>query len=270
MKDTASSADVDPQEIDRIKQGARWLWSQGDYPVIAKLLEAPAVELARRVARPGSKVLDVAAGNGNFALAAARLGAVVTATDFSPRMVELGRARSEAEGLRIEWLEADAEALSLPSASFDVAASVFGAIFAPRPELVASELFRVVRPGGTVAMVTYGAGYFERVSDLLGRFSTRPGLALPSPFLWGHQDEVRRRFAPYTQTIEFSRGALKPQYASLEDWRARFASANPPLMGMKAMLPAPAYEGLERDVWALYEETPESDYLTVVATNPRG
>src|SRR5690349_24459058 len=98
-------------EIDRIKQGSRWLWSQGDYPTIAKLLEAPASDLASRTVTPGSRVLDVAAGNGNFAIAAARLGAKVTATDFSPRMVELGRARSEAEGLDIVWLEADAEAL---------------------------------------------------------------------------------------------------------------------------------------------------------------
>ncbi len=256
-------------EIDRIKQGSRWLWSQGDYPVIARLLESPALDLAARIVSPRQRVLDVAAGNGNFALAAARRGAHVTATDFSPRMIELGQARSDAEGLQVEWLEADAESIPFPDRGFDVAASVFGAIFAPQPHLVARELFRVARPGGTVAMLNYGAGYFQRVSELIGRFSTASAPALPSPFLWGDEDEVRKRFAPYAEAIEFDRGTLRPRYESLDDWRSHFASANPPLRAMKAMLPAPAYEGLERDVWALYEEVPESDYLVVVATSLR-
>ncbi len=264
MKDTASP------DIVRIKQGSRWLWSQGDYPAIAKLLEAPAVELARRVTAPGSRVLDVAAGNGNFAIATARIGAQVTATDFSPRMVELGQARSDDEGVRVEWLEADAESLPFSDHYFDVAGSAFGAIFAPQPELVAKELFRVVRPGGTVAMVNYAGGYFQRLSEAIGRFSTSSAPPLPSPFLWGDEDEVRTRFAPYAEAIEFQRGTLRPRYESFDDWRTRFAAANPPLNAMRAMLPAPAYEGLERDAWALYEETPESDYLVVVATSPRG
>src|SRR5690348_11874920 len=124
------------------------------------MLEPEAIVLARRCVRPGMQVLDVAAGNGNFALEAARIGADVTASDLSPRMIELGEARSSAEGLRITWAEGDAEALPFPSSSFDVAASVFGAMFAPRPELVAAELFRVVKPGGVVAMMNYGMGGF--------------------------------------------------------------------------------------------------------------
>src|SRR5579864_8753666 len=130
-------------EIERIKLGSHWLWSQGDYPAIARLLEAPALGLAAGIVSPGLHVLDVAAGTGNFALAAAGRGGTVTATDFSPRMVEMGRARSEAAGARLTWQEADAESLPFPDGSFDVTASVFGAIFAPRPELVARELFRV-------------------------------------------------------------------------------------------------------------------------------
>jgi len=256
-------------EIDRIKQGSRWLWSQGDYPTIAKLLEAPASDLASRTVTPGSRVLDVAAGNGNFAIAAARLGAKVTATDFSPRMVELGRARSEAEGLDIVWLEADAEALPFAAHDFDVAASVFGAIFAPRPELVTAELFRVVRPDGTVAMVNYAGGYFRRLSELIGRFSTAT-TDLPSPFAWGEEDEVRKRFASHAATVDFDHGALHVRFESFADWHERFAAANPPLMAMRAILPPPAYEGLERDAWTLAQEHSDSDYLVVVATSPRG
>lgn len=259
-----------PPDLDRIKQGARWLWSQGHYPAIAEMLEAQAVDLARRCVTAGQDVLDVAAGNGNFALAAARLGARVTATDFAPRMLELGQARSEAAGLAVTWLEADAESLPFPDRAFDVVASTFGAIFAPRPELVASELFRVLRPGGTVAMVNYARGYFQRLSELIGGFSPTPAPDIPSPFLWGDEAEVRRRLARHAATVEIDRGTLRPRFESFDDWRARFAAANPPLMGMKAMLPPAAYEGLERDAWALFEETPGSDYLVVVATSLPG
>lgn len=262
--------DIDAADLDRVKQGSRWLWSQGDYPSIAELLEAPALELARRCVSPGTRVLDIAAGNGNFAIAAAHLGGRVTATDFAPRMVELGRARSDAEGLAVTWLEADAESLPFADHDFDLAASVFGAIFAPQPELVASEMFRVVRPGGTVAMVNYAGGYFQRLSELIGAFSTRTGPALPSPFEWGDEAEVRRRFAPHAVSIEIARGTLPVHFDSPADWRARFADANPPLMGMKAMLPAPAFEGLIRDAWALAEESSDSGYLVVLATSPRG
>src|SRR5579872_1806422 len=109
-------------EIDRIKQGSRWLWSQGDYPAIARLLEAPAIDLAARLVSPRQGVLDVAAGNGNFALAAAARGGDVTATDFSPRMVQLGRARSQLAGAQLTWQEADAESLPFPDGAFDVTA----------------------------------------------------------------------------------------------------------------------------------------------------
>jgi SAM-dependent methyltransferase len=262
--------DTAPSDLDLVKQGSRWLWSQGDYPAIAAFLEAPALELARRCVSPGMRVLDVAAGNGNFAVAAARLGADVTATDFSPRMVELGRARSAAEGLAVTWLEGDAESLPFADGDFDLAASVFGAIFAPRPDVVASEMFRVVRPGGTVTMATYAGGYFEKLSELIARFSTRSGPSLPSPFEWGDEAEVRRRFAAHAASIDFARGTIRLRFDSFDDWRARFADANPPLQAMKAMLPPPAHQGLIRDAWALAGGSPASDYLLIVATSPRG
>ncbi len=174
--------------IARIKFGARWLWAQGDYPRLAELLEPEAIRLARRCVRPDARVLDVGAGNGNFALEAARLGARVTATDFTPHMVDLGRKRSQLEGHEIVWAEGDAEALPFPDASFDLVASVFGAMFAPRPELVASELFRVVGPGGTVAMANYGmGGFLGRLSTVIAAYSTTPAATMPSPFLWATQ-----------------------------------------------------------------------------------
>ncbi|MDQ6722638.1 MAG: methyltransferase domain-containing protein, partial [Candidatus Dormibacteraeota bacterium] len=120
------------------------LWALGDYRLTAAFIEPDARALAARCGlMPGMAALDVAAGNGNFAIAAARTGAKVVATDLTPRMVDWGRERSATEGLDIEWREADAESLPFTDGQFDVVASTFGAQFAPRPEVVAGELFRV-------------------------------------------------------------------------------------------------------------------------------
>ncbi len=268
--------------LERIKQGAKWLWSQGDYTRLAILLEAPAQALAAACVTPGMKVLDVAAGNGNFALAAARLGAEVTASDVTAHMVELGRARSRAVGLDILWVEADAESLPFAATGFDLVASVFGAMFAPRPELVAAEMFRVVRPGGIVAMANYGSsGYLGRLSDLIGAFSSAPASPLPSPFLWGVEDEVRRRFDGLASELQFEPRTLTFTFSSLEAWRDEFAGVNPPLMALKQMLPPAAFDGLFAQAVALVEELNqahddtvvlESSYLVVTArklpTNP--
>src|ERR1700726_5233398 len=128
------------------------MWSLGDYRDLARYLQPHAETLAAAAdIRPGMDVLDVAAGNGNFAIAAAERGAHVTASDFSPKMIELGRARTAAEGIDIDWQEADAEQLAFPDAHKEVGAGAFAAMFAPRPERVAAELFRVVKPGGLVA-----------------------------------------------------------------------------------------------------------------------
>jgi len=259
----------------RIKQGAKWLWSQGDYTRLATLLEGPAQDLAMACVTPGAKVLDVAAGNGNFALAAARLGGVVTASDVTPHMVELGRARCRSDGLDIAWLAGDAEALPFAASSFELVASVFGAMFAPRPELVVAEMFRVARPGGMVAMAGYGsAGYLGRLSDLISAFSSAPPSALPSPFLWGDADEVRRRLAGRASRLEIEPRTLTFRFDSMEDWRDRFANVNPPLMALKQMLPPAAFESLTAQAVALVDELNqardgsvvlESSYLVVVA-----
>jgi len=259
----------------RIKQGAKWLWSQGDYSRLATLIEAEAQALAASCVSRGIDVLDVGAGNGNFALAATRLGAAVTASDVTRHMVQLGRERSRSTGHGVRWVEADAEALPFAASSFDVVASVFGAMFAPRPELVAAELFRVARPGGVVAMANYGAGgYLGRLSDLIGAFSSPTPSPLPSPFLWGDGDEVRRRFSGLASELEIEPRTLTFRFESMEAWREEFAGTNPPLMALKAMLPPPAFDGLMDRARALVEELNqgddgsvvlESSYLSVIA-----
>ena len=145
-------------DVDQIKQRQAMVWGQGDYSVLSEQLRPqPSSCVTPCAVSAGQEVLDVAAGDGNFALACAQEGASVVASDISPGMVERGRARAAAEGYDIEWLEADAEELPFEDERFDCVGSVFGAMIAPRPERVAAELFRVVRPGGTVGMTAWRA-----------------------------------------------------------------------------------------------------------------
>ena len=144
---------MDDADLDGLKERAREVWGLGDYHQVAQLTLPAARALVDACAiSAGQEVLDVAAGDGNLALLAAEEGASVVASDISPGQVERGRARTAAEGVDVEWVEADVEELPFEDGRFDCCASVFGAMFAPRPEVAAAEMFRVVRPGGTVGL----------------------------------------------------------------------------------------------------------------------
>jgi ubiquinone/menaquinone biosynthesis C-methylase UbiE len=246
------------------------MWSLGDYSRLAEVLEPHAEALAEACnIKPGTSVLDVAAGNGNFAMAAARRGAIVTASDLTPHMVELGRARSAATGRRIEWTEADAEQLPFPDAGFDIAASVFGAMFAPQPHLVASEMFRMVKPGGLVAMANYSpGGFLGRVSDLMASFSSRPSLDLPSPFQWGDEHEVRARFAGLATSVEVIHRRLSFESISVEGLLKFWEETNAPQNALKAMLPPEAYQKVTAAWVALVDELSESTDGGVKVSSP--
>jgi SAM-dependent methyltransferase len=265
--------------FDKLKDGMRWMWSLGDYSALADALEPHSEALADACQiRVGAAVLDVGAGNGNFAFVAAGRGAVVTASDLTPRMVELGRARSATRGLNIEWAEADAEQLPFADAGYDIVASVFGAMFGPQPVLVAAELFRVAKPGGLVAMANYSpGGYLGRLSEVLASFSARPAFELPSPFQWGDEDEVRRRFAPHTDSIEFTRRRLSFESSSIDTFLEFWEATNPPQNALKAMLPPASYLQVIEANRTLVEQLNESTtgqvkvsspYLLVLARKP--
>jgi SAM-dependent methyltransferase len=252
------------------------MWSLGDYGEVSPRLETYAIRLADSCRiEPGMRVLDVAAGNGNFAIAAARAGAEVTATDLTPRMIELGRARSEAAGLAIEWLEGDAEELPVADGGFDVVASVFGAMFAPRPDRVAKELFRVSRPGGRVAMANYGwEGYLGSLARLLARYSGPAPLDLPQPFAWGEEAELRSRFDGLASDVDVQPGAVTKEFDSVDEGFAFFELTNCPHIALRSMLPAERYEQFERDTRDLMRDLNQSAdgrlelrsaYLSVVA-----
>ena len=229
--------------LQSIKDGARMIWSLGDYRLTAAFIEPDAQALAARCGlRRGMEVLDVAAGNGNFAIAAARMGTRVVATDLTPRMVEWGRERSAKEGLEIEWLEADAESLPFHDGRNHVVASTFGAQFAPRPELVASEMFRVLKPAGLVAMANWTAtGFSGRLTAITTSYAPTSPLKLPSAMEWGDPDEVRRRFEPQVSSIRCERQMAKFSFESVEAAAQFFERTNPALLVLSRMLPEPSY-----------------------------
>ena len=216
---------VDP---DAIKQRQRYAWGLGDSSVLSRQLAPAAVELCDACAvSAGQEVLDVAAGDGNFAAACAREGASVVASDLTPRMVELGRARTEAEGYDVEWVEADAEALPFEDGRFDCVGSVFGAFLTPQPDVMASELFRVVRPGNTVGLTAWAPdSVFIQMFGVARRFvAPPPDGALPEQ--WGDEATVRERLADLAARVEFERRTLVWTAGSPEELEAQLVDSAP-------------------------------------------
>jgi ubiquinone/menaquinone biosynthesis C-methylase UbiE len=196
-------------DVERIKDQARVNWGRGDYGWLSEVLRPASEALAEACAvSAGQAVLDVAAGDGNFAIACAREGASVVACDISPGMVERGRERTEAEGVDVEWLEADAEALPFEDARFDCAGSVFGAMIAPRPRVAAEELFRVVRPGNTVGMAVWEPDGLAPRLFQVGRRYNPPPPGQPLIEEWGREEVIRERFDGLANTIELERRSL--------------------------------------------------------------
>src|SRR3954454_20146670 len=198
-------------DIDAIKERSARLWGLGDYSRLAKLLEPAAISLVDACAvSAGQEVLDVAAGNGNFAVLSAREGASVTALDLAPNQVEIGRARSEAEGLSIEWVQGDAEALPFEDERFDCVGSVFGAMLTPQPDVVTREMFRVVRPGGTVGMANWVRdGFQARLFALFASYSPVPQEVARPTDVWGTEELVRERLGDMAGSFTVEMASLR-------------------------------------------------------------
>lgn len=190
--------------------------SCGNYPTVAPLLEPVATDLVGRLAAgDGDELLDVAAGTGNVALAAAGAGACVTALDLTPELLAAGRARAGAD--RVTWVEGDAEHLPFPAGSFDLVASCFGVMFAPDQQSAVAELVRVCRPGGRIAVCAWTPeGYAGRWSSVGSRwvpaFAARPD----GPMSWGDPAHVKLLFADHDVELEFEYAALGYRFPSLE------------------------------------------------------
>ena len=260
-------------DVDAIKERNRWMWGLGDYADLSDALRPAAEALADACAvSAGQEVLDVAAGDGNFALACAREGASVVASDLAPGMVERGRARSEAEGYDIEWVEADVEALPFDDGRFDCVGSVFGAMIAPRPRVVAEELFRVVRPGGTVGMTAWTPNGFSAELFRLGR-SYAPPSDQPLAEEWSVEENVRERFDGLAARFELEVRTLTWRFDSPEEMVSTLGTSAPPWVAAKTNLPRERWESLTREARELAERWAdgtqpielENEYALIVA-----
>jgi SAM-dependent methyltransferase len=180
-------------DVETVKTRLKNIWMAGDYDRFSRYIESSAREFYERLhVAPGCRLLDVGCGSGQLALIAAKDGLEVTGVDIASNLVERARAPAQTEGLRARFEEADAEALPFEDASFDVVASLIAAMFAPWPDLVAKELLRVCKPGGTIAMANWTPqGFIGQMFKTVSKFIAPSGM--PSPVLWGDEITVRER-----------------------------------------------------------------------------
>jgi SAM-dependent methyltransferase len=193
-------------DIETIKARQKATWESGDFGQVAKFI-APIAEqfMARIELRPGTKVLDAACGTGNLAVIAARRGCFTSGLDIASNLVVQARERARQESLDIEFTEGDAEAMSYPDASFDVVVSMYGVMFAPRPERVMSELRRVTKPNGLIALANWTPdGFIGKMFAVFARHLPPP-VGLPSPLLWGDETTARNRFDGVVEELRLSR-----------------------------------------------------------------
>ncbi|HEY4380092.1 MAG TPA: class I SAM-dependent methyltransferase [Acidobacteriaceae bacterium] len=182
--------------IEKIKESMRATWMAGDFGVVARTITAGAEAFAQRLNLPaGARVLDVACGTGNTAIPLARLGCAVTGVDIATNLLAQARERAAVENLTAVFDEGDAEQLPYPDASFDAVVTMFGAMFAPRPELVAAEFARVLKPGGLLSMANWNPASFTGIMFKASAKHAPPPPGLPPPILWGEDTTVRQRLA---------------------------------------------------------------------------
>jgi len=198
-------APSDGPSIDQVKAAMRASWMAGDFGVIAKTISGSAESFVGRLGvAPGARVLDVATGTGNVAIPIARLGCDVTGVDIAANLLDQARERAAAEQLAVQFDEGDAEALPYPDACFDLVVTMFGAMFAPRPALVAAELARVLKPGGLLAMANWNPASFSGRMFKVGSQHAPPPPGVPPPVLWGDETTVRERLSPYFTNVATS------------------------------------------------------------------
>jgi SAM-dependent methyltransferase len=267
-------------DVAGIKQGQRAMWSAGDYPEIAQRIESAAehvVELAG--VESGHDVLDVATGSGNVALLCAQRGATVTGLDLTPELFDAARRRAAAAGVQCEWVEGDAEDLPYADGSFDRVLSTFGVMFAPRHARAASELVRVARPGGLIAVAAWTpeGGNGQMFKTVASHMPTPPPEFEP-PTLWGTERHVRALFAPHGVDLTFERANVVFEGESPEAWlEYNERVLGPMVLARAALEPQGKWEALHDDLLALYRDNnlnrdgsfrAEGEYLVTVARVP--
>lgn len=273
---TTTVLDNPTPDLAAIKQKQQATWASGDFAVVGTTLQIVGEQLAEAVdLYAGESVLDVAAGNGNATLAAARRFADVTSTDYVPSLLEKGRQRAQAEALPVRFKVADAEALPFADAGFDVVLSTFGVMFAPDQARAASEMLRVLRKGGRIGMANWTPeGFIGRLFKVIGAHLPPPA-GLKSPALWGTEARLHELFGAQASLIRCKRRYFNFRYRSAEHWVQVFRDFYGPTHKAFAALPGAAGAALERDIVALLGEFDTGDgrglvvpgeYLEVVIT----
>lgn len=249
---TAKPSPAAAPDLPAVKAKQKAAWSSGDYAVVGATLQIVGESLCEAMdLRAGQKVLDVAAGNGNVTLAAARRWCDVTSTDYVPALLDRGRARSAAEGWAIDFREADAEALPFKDGSFDAVVSTFGVMFTANHEKAAAELLRVCRAGGKIGMANWTPdGFIGQVFKLIGKHMPPPPGA-KSPALWGTQARLDELFKAQASAIEATPRHFMFRYRSAQHWIDVFKTYYGPILKTLAALPAEGQAALLADITSL-------------------
>ncbi|GAA4404437.1 class I SAM-dependent methyltransferase [Quisquiliibacterium transsilvanicum] len=236
-------------DLAAIKARQQLAWSSGDYARIGTTLQIVGESLCEALdLRPGEKVLDVAAGNGNASLAAARRWCDVVATDYVPALLERARARAAADGLELSFQEADAEALPFADARFDVVVSTFGVMFTPDQDRAAAEMLRVCRPGGRIGLANWTPdGFIGQLFKTIGRH-VPPAAGARSPALWGTPARIAEMFEAQASSIQAAPRQFVFRYPSPQHWVDYFRTWYGPVLKAFAALDGPAQEALGKDL----------------------
>jgi SAM-dependent methyltransferase len=254
----AGTANTSPAPVvidfDAIKQRQQATWASGDYAVIGTTLQIVGEGLAEATdIRAGERVLDVAAGNGNASLAAARRFAEVTSTDYVPQLLDRGAARARAEGLDIHFQTADVEALPFPAASFDAVLSIFGVMFAPQHSRAAREMLRVTRPGGKIGIASWTPqGFIGQLFRLIATYAPPPA-GVMSPMLWGTEPHIVELFGPQAMDIHCERRHFNFRYRSAAHWIEVFRNYYGPTHKLYAALDEGRQTQLTAEITALLD-----------------
>ena len=266
MMTTAAVRQTATPELTVLKNRQQAAWSSGNYAVVGTTLQIVGEQLCEALdLRAGSKVLDVAAGNGMVSLAAARRWCDVTSTDYVPALLEYGRARAAANGLSIEFKEADAESLPFDDASFDAVVSTFGVMFTPNQAQAASELMRVCKRGGRIGLANWTPdGFIGHVFKTLGKYLPPPPAGAQSPARWGTRTALDEMFGSQASTIKAEPRFFNFRYKSAEHFLEVFKTYYGPVLKAFAALDAAAQQDLHNDLYALIVRMNKSGDATMV------
>jgi SAM-dependent methyltransferase len=273
---TPSPAPTAAPDLAALKARQQAAWSSGNYAIVGSTLQIVGEELCEALdLKSGSKVLDVAAGNGMASLAAARRWCEVTSTDYVPALLERGRARADAEGMAIEFREADAENLPFDNGHFDTVISTFGVMFTPNQDKAAAELLRVCKPQGTIGLANWTPdGFIGQVFKTLGKYLPPPA-GTKSPALWGTRGRLGEMFDAGASSVKAQPRLFNFRYRSADHFLDVFKTFYGPVLKAFAALEPAKQEQLRDDLFALIVRMNRatngsmvvpSEYLEVIIT----